>query len=159
MARLSTFLRAPILVWQLFVGWLAALLPKPWGDSQAQVPPFKCVSPDSVDTVLTPATVAIVAAPHQQDVFRRQRRSLDRCVLKRRSASRNFERICQLWCVTCRSRVSIRPFFPAGFAFFVTASVIFWLLSSIRNVRSEARFLYYLVTAINAVRLAALTLN
>jgi hypothetical protein len=37
----------------------------------------------------------------------------------------------------------------------VTASVIFWLLSSIRNVRSEARFLYYLVTAINAVRPAA----
>jgi len=46
-----------------------------------------------------------------------------------------------------------------GFAFTVTATVVFGFLSYIRNVRPEARLTYYLVTIINAITaLAYLTM-
>ena len=36
---------------------------------------------------------------------------------------------------------------PAGFAFFATATAIFGFFSYVRNVKPEARFVYYLVRA------------
>ena len=39
---------------------------------------------------------------------------------------------------------------PAGFAFFATATAIFGFFSYVRNVKPEARFVYYLVRAARA---------
>ena len=49
------------------------------------------------------------------------------------------------------------PYRLAGFAFTGTAAAVFFVLSYVRNVKAEARMMYYAVTLINAITAIAVS--